>query len=484
MGTTDGLSMPFWGLDYGDHTVTYLLTNPFNNTLAFRDASGKLIARFTHQFTRNHPVKEYGLEISLGPGSPVEPARRYRRWLVERGEFVRMKEKIRRTPDAAKLLGAAQAYLWGDGLAPEMIDTLAANGFDRMLLLSPEWQGLRHNPETIRKVKALGYLIGPYDSYNSIHSPDEKEHTWETAQFDRKLYETGAIVLWNGKKKPGFLKRGYRLSPLAARPYVQKRVSGLMKEFDCNAWFIDCDAFGEFFDDYSPLHPATQEDDMKARLSRMAWIRDTYHLVIGSEGGSACAASTIHYAHGMMTPGIGWDDPDLKNRNSPYYMGGNTRQALLKPYYRRFYFDPRFRLPLYETALHDSVIAADHWGSDSLKFKDQVKTRALMELLYQVPPLYNLRQEVFARHKAWMKAYYAFFSPLHRVTALLPMTGFAWLTPDRMVQRTVFGDNIELVANFGSRPFDYQGTTVSAESILAHWRDTHRRRVYTPGAVQ
>ena len=101
MSTTEGLSMPFWGQDYGGHAVTYLLTNPFNNALAFRDAAGKLTAQLTHHFTRNHPVKEYGLQVSLGSGSPVEPARRYRRWLMDRGEFASMREKIRRTPDAA-----------------------------------------------------------------------------------------------------------------------------------------------------------------------------------------------------------------------------------------------------------------------------------------------------------------------------------------------------------------------------------------------
>src|SRR2546428_6675290 len=57
--------------------------------------------------------------------------------------------------------------------------------------------------------------------------------------------------------------------------------------------FIDCDAFGDLYEDYSPLHPASQEEDMKARLQRIAWIRDAYGLVIGSEGGSAYAASKI-----------------------------------------------------------------------------------------------------------------------------------------------------------------------------------------------
>jgi len=48
--------------------------------------------------------------------SPVEPAKLYRKYLVEQNQFVSLKQKIERTPDSGKLLGAAHVYLWGDGL--------------------------------------------------------------------------------------------------------------------------------------------------------------------------------------------------------------------------------------------------------------------------------------------------------------------------------------------------------------------------------
>lgn len=490
LSTTEGLALPLWGLDIGDHTLTYLLTNPFNNELVFQNIAGSLAARFTHRFTQRWKVKEYQVRISLGAPSPIEPARRYRRWLQQTGQFVSMREKIARVPEAARLLGAAHVYLWGDGISPEMMETLHVEGFDRLWLGADGWDKLRDSPETIAKAKEFGYLIGPYDSYHSIHSPDAKpDETWETAQFDRKLYETGAIVRWNGKKRAGFQRKGYLLSPLVAQPYVEKRVSGLMKTLHCNSWFIDCDAFGEVFDDFSPQHPATQEEDMKARLKRLAWIRDTYHLVIGSEGGSAYAASTLHFAHGMMTPVIGFDDLDLKNPASPYFLGRYAppnaptvffRQAPLKPAYYRFFFDPRFRLPLYQTAFHDSVIATHHWSAPSLKFSDQISERALLELLYGVPPLYHLNRQEFARQSAWMKAQYAFFSPLHKETALLPLTEFAWLTPDHSVQRTVFGDKLECIANFRSESYTYRGHIVPHRSLLVIRRGEGRTKVFTP----
>jgi hypothetical protein len=56
-------------------------------------------------------------------------------------------------------------------------------------------------------------------------------------------------------------------------------------------------ATGELFDNFSDLYPATKEDDMNARLERMAWIVNTYKMAIGSELGDSYAAPVIHFGH-------------------------------------------------------------------------------------------------------------------------------------------------------------------------------------------
>ncbi|MGD0910229.1 MAG: glycoside hydrolase, partial [Candidatus Acidiferrales bacterium] len=152
----------------------------------------------------------------------------------------------------------------------------------------------------------------------------------------------------------------------------------------------------------------------------------------------------------------------------------------LKEEYRYHYFEPRFRLPLFQTVFHDSVIATHEASFGSLKWKDQARTVELLELLYQVPPLYHLNVPELQKRQAQIKRHYEFFSPLHRETALLPMTGFAWLTPDATVQRATFGDQIEMVANFGPRDFRYGDTTLGPESILARRRDSGKTQVYVP----
>lgn len=607
INTTAGLAMPFWGVDFGEWTLTYILTNPFNNRLSFKATmESGLGMQLSHAFMPNWEKKVYGVRIALGEASPVAPAKHYRRWLMQNAEFVTFAEKVAKLPAAEKLLGAAHIYLWGGsllsryditdrqafaaklngetssrlsgakelweqlnpeaqqvlkeglpdayaqrvvcralsellethettqhlyalvqksetslppeaktllakdiaslsftevcrinsllfyaifpdelrhpdewggGLSLKLLEKLTENGLDRLWLGVDSWQeGFRH-PVAVAKAKELGYLIGPYDSYHSIHHPQEPE-TWETAQFDLALYERGAIVNADGTKNRGFQQKGYHLSPLVAQPFVEKRVNAIVAQMPTpfNSWFIDCDAYGELFDDYSAEHPATQLDDMQARLKRITWIRDAHHKVVGSEGGAAYAAATLHFAHGMMTPVIGWGDADMKAKDSPYYIGGYwppeapaifVKQVPLKQRYLHLYFDPRFRLPLYQTVFHDSLITTNHWLASSLKFREVVENLALLELLYNVPPLYHLNLAAFEKHAAHIKRHYAFFSPLHRKIGGKAMTDFEWLSPDRFVQRTEFGNAVELFANFGQEAFEYEGFVIPARSVVA-----------------
>ena len=60
-------------------------------------------------------------------------------------------------------------------------------------------------------------------------------------------------------------------------------------------------------------------------------------------------------------------------------------------------------------------------------------------------------------------------SPLHNELGLRPLTAFTWLTPDRQVQKTVFGSNVELIANFGTTPFPSKNIQIPGRSILSRW---------------
>ena len=62
-------------------------------------------APMTHAFTANNPVKECHFRIYLGDESPVTPAKTYRQYLIDSGQFVSLSRKIAKTPDVAKFSG-------------------------------------------------------------------------------------------------------------------------------------------------------------------------------------------------------------------------------------------------------------------------------------------------------------------------------------------------------------------------------------------
>ncbi len=261
---------------------------------------------------------------------------------------------------------------WGDGASITLMDSMHEAGIQNALLLTGDLYSAAGRGDVAEHAASLGYLLGPYDSYHSIHSLESGENdSWETARFDEALYETGRIMGLDGEPRRGFKQRGYLLSPSAAWPYVQQRVNGLRETVPFNAWFVDCDAFGQYLDDTHPDHPATRLDDAAARRARLLWMSEHHGLVVGSEGATAVMAPAIHFGHGVMTPVIGWGDERLKDSESPNFMGRYwppdepgvffDSVPLLEDH-RRPYFTPQDRLPLYQAALGDCVIATHHWG--------------------------------------------------------------------------------------------------------------------------
>jgi len=203
---------------------------------------------------------------------------------------------------------------WGDGISIPMVEFLRAARIDRALLVISDLYVRSPRPDVAKRATELGYLFGPYDSYHSVHSPAaDAERTWETAQFDEVAFTKGRVLNADGTGHGGFKGVGFHFSPTAAWPYVQTRVNGLRGEVPCSAWFVDCDATGECFDDYNPLHPATRLIDIAERRKRLVWLGDTQKVVVGSEGGSVLFADVVHFGHGVQTAYIGHVDPAFRD---------------------------------------------------------------------------------------------------------------------------------------------------------------------------
>jgi hypothetical protein len=387
-----------------------------------------------------------------------------RRDLLDLSSTVPPAEVISRNKQA--LLADFRSFLnpsasWGDGFSVSMLDTMHHAGVDRALLLLGDLYGKTPRPDVVAHADKLGFLIGPYDSYHSIHSPAAKpDDTWETAQFDAAAYEHGRVINADGSPHGGFKGRGFHFSPEAAWPYMQQRVNSIYRQSPYSAWFVDCDATAECFEDYSAEHPATMLNDTKLRRQRLSWLESEHRLVVGSEGGSVLFADVIHFGHGPHTPYIGHLDPSFRDPKSPYYTGrawppdnpdGTFKPTPLPPSLKVPYFDPSVRIPLYRAALGDEIIATHHWSFDSFKLGDVETSRELLELLYMVPPMYHMNRLNWPKRQERILRHLAFWGPLHRELATAPLTHFECLSKNRLLQRTTFrtpkGD-VSITVNF------------------------------------
>ncbi|OCT11867.1 hypothetical protein A8709_28800 [Paenibacillus pectinilyticus] len=381
---------------------------------------------------------------------------------------------------------------WGQADSTKVIQEMQEAGIPNAWLGLPNWSSGLMNPRMVSEANKIGYLIAPYDSYHSIQ--EKGDPSWNTAFFpDTSLYENATITGQNGKKVAGFLQRGRKLNPTLAMPSVKDRVAGILQDgIGFNSWFVDCDATGEIYDDYTPAHLTTQQQDLNDRLARLDYFAKEKNMVVGSEGGNDFAASVIAYAQGIESPVIAWGDPDMRDKkDSPYYVGGYYardggiperygKPVPIKPLYEHVYMDPAYSLPLYKLIYNDAIITTNHWEWGNNKIKGEEADRMLYDLLYNVPPLYHLDRVTWEKDKASMLDFLNVWSPFHREAVLHPMSEFTILTEDRLVQSARYGDELKVLVNFSDSQVTVAGEVIPAKSAVLY--QGKQRKVFEAAA--
>ncbi|MBD8272709.1 glycoside hydrolase [Pseudomonas fluorescens] len=358
---------------------------------------------------------------------------------------------------------------WGNST----IQSLRDAGLKRLLLtLGEGWEGGLWHPEAIRAGVEAGYLVAPYDSYETALSATENPD-WSTAHLGGKAYRDCAIMLKDGKLKTGFQQSGHYTDPRCVRPLLEARVKAVQAAAGFNAWFLDAYATSMLFDSYRDGAPMTQAQNAQGNIDASRWINTSLKLPAGSEDGNAITAQGILFAHGMQTPVIGWGDREMtRDPQSPYYVGNwyppEQPAVFFKPVplrttLRTVHFDPTMRLPLYQAVFHGSVITTHHWLFDSLKLSNVRAENELTQLLYNVPPLYHLSASTLKERLPVIQRQDRFFRPLHERLGTQAMIDFRWLTVDKLLQQTTFADGTRLVANFSDAQKEgYAGRSVTA----------------------
>ncbi|KQS55692.1 hypothetical protein ASG17_06385 [Brevundimonas sp. Leaf363] len=463
LGGTTLMSLPAWTHLSETRAVTYALSQGLKSELCLHDDAG-LQAGLKHDFAEG--AETVALSIAVGPPDPLAPALLYRRLIQGSGEFRSFADKA--MPDLPRLFGAPHAYVWGTARDIGFLDDLQALGIERLVISYDQDPRVGEHlvrPGYLAEAYRRGYLAGPYESFDNGQPADTADT--HIAIWPADLYPSGCVIKADGAPETGFGGRGCYMSTEAIRrypgPFIPGQRFAAHKADGASQVFLDVDAFGGFFEDHSPDHPLTMAQDRDNRLARMGLAIDQYQLVLGGENVTAWSSGVNHYSHGTSQANASAVWPVLRDRDRFGGWWPNDRPPIFMktfeptPDEARALFGAADRLPLFEAAFHDSVVALDRWEFGLMKVAGQARGRFARSLLFGTPTLWNLTREELARVGPWLKAAHDDFRIAHGWDTPVALTGFAWLSDDRLVQRTTFADGRVLTANFGAQPWEGLG---------------------------
>ncbi|MGW6057933.1 glycoside hydrolase [Streptomyces sp. NPDC055189] len=455
-----GLTLPAWGYTQGKHGVSYIVPEEVGTSLGFASNDGRIGSTARHEFSRREQTRDYTVHFSLTDSSPVSSATDYRAYLDQRGTLRSLKQKIQENPEITRMLGAVHAYVWGNARTAKGVNELHKLGVSR-LWLGYDADDQPMDKQAVRAAKRNGYLVGPYDSYANGQPSGSADNP--SSKWPGSVYPDFCIRNWKGEIKEGFGGRGCYLSSQAfkqAEPgkhYLDDRAKQMTAN-GAESYFLDVDAAGELFSDSSKGHRMNMKQDRANRLERMRKLASDDKLVLGSESSGAWAAPVLTFDHGGQTPvadGL-WKLENDKEKWGGYVPQGAPatffKQVKLPSALAKAMYDPRYRVPLYEAALHDSVINTDRWELPYNKLPDQKTDRALMSALYNTPLNFTLGDNNLTSTGKEMAALQRYFAPLHKAVGTERMTDYQRLTEDGTVQRSEFGNGkLTVTANFGKK---------------------------------
>jgi hypothetical protein len=466
----------------------YIAAELRSTTGQFGDAARQ---RLTPSLVLSRSARAFRVQF-LGRGDYVTIARSYRDLAREKGFLVNWDKKLKENPARAKLFGAANIKLWSaldrrmnpestrqesvrvnwtfaetaqvaehfknDLQLDRVLFTLGGwihRGYDNqhpdILPTAPECGGDKAFSDCARRVLKLGYLFCLHDNYQDIYrdSPSWSEKLI-MKNDDGKLVRGGR---WAGGQ--AYLVCSQKGLELARR---KQNLPAVRRLSSANAYFIDTTYASGLQECYNPAHALTRGDDMKWKQALSDCARREFGI-FGSECGREWGIAHSDFFEGLTgVSGHAYHDTNLPSR-----LGATV-------------------VPLFDLVYHDCIAMYGKYGYDPQKAAHYVMEHICLarplnyhaippHLYWKEPPKSDGESTnaaaVFTRaDNGWaagmhsldrfIKNTYEILSPLNELTARLEMSGHQFLTPDRKVQRTVFGagsNAVEIVVNFGEYSF-------------------------------
>ncbi len=416
----------------------------------------------------------------LGRGGYVEIAKAYRAVARERGLLKTLAEKMSENPRVAEFFGAADfkpfAYMrlapntpwhkqdqWGEQLnftfeeCADLAEHLKRDlGIDRAMLVlngwinrgydnrhpdilpaAPEIGGNEGLASCSGRVKALGWLFGLHDNYQDMY---QDAPSWN---------EDYIIKNADGSPRKGGVWAGGQCWLICSRKSVElasrpQNIPQVKELFAPTLYFSDTIFAAGLYECFDPKHPTTPADDIRYKQQLCDYLRGQFGL-FGSEEGREWGVAHADYFEGLMS-------------HRTHFQRPNDTDTII---------------PLFELVYADAIPIYAH---QSDRPKPDNPGYILDHILYAEMPVYD-----FGRHRYWtsaesdfhppassdsrllfahksgfgltegfIKNTYEVLSPLHRLTALMPMTDHRFLMPNRKAESTRFGKDVQVTVNYDS----------------------------------
>lgn len=410
-------------------------------------------------------------------GSLSEGCRMYRRWREEEHKVLTLKEKCKITPEAEKLAGLADLWLWDDNnmnrlygrpeepetapRIPEKIaDELEDLGMKHILWNSFEGE----TPESCAYLKSKGFLVGKYDIYRDVLPKTEADKIipYRVKRSVNTPYWPGIVRIredgsyapaWQIHGLDGKLHDQHAVCDLAAAELTEKNVTPDVERVGYTSRLIDVQAGSMPGECWSSEHPATRRDSLEAIKKQHRFLCGI-GLVTGVEVGNELSISSCHYTEGMMSP-VEFRAPDAGRRMTTIYDGGEIPE-----FFEKYMLNPLYRIPLWQLIYHDCIASYWYWGDSSNCCPALMPLRDLFCALYGEGPLYSLSAGQWVKMKKEIAASYRRATPVCAAVRFAEMLSFEYLSDDKLIQRTKFANGIAVTANFSGKLFRLENGTM------------------------
>jgi hypothetical protein len=449
-------SMSWWGFQQGKSALVVIIETPDDAAYQFEHPAGGptvIGPRWLATLGRLGYPRTARL-CFFEDGNYVTMAKRYRRYVMDTGLFVSLKEKIARTPSLADLIGTPHTRVGIlKNLKPEsdrydqhnptnnyglttfdqraaQLREMKARGIERTLVYvsgwphlgydrqhpdpfpPPEpaggWDGLKRLADTCRE---LGYPVILHDQYRDYYlDAPSYDAQFAIHEEDTSLPAKAAFGSRFGDSKEGqipFMRHwdGGKQSYLNARfqPGHLRKNYQLLFDHGIRPQGIYIDVIGYVppDEDFNPEHPTTRSEAMRGQAEMLAWSRHNLG-VTATEAGSDWVIPYV----------------DIVNQS------GSVGKTV--------------PVPLCNLVYHDAVLvtfgAVRSGGEKSL----------LLAILCGGVPELPVSGDVSARTLALIKR----MAALHKRVGLLEMTNHEFLDPARHQERSTFADGTTVTVDW------------------------------------